>query len=495
MELAEHIAEHKPDLVLLGNVHGANISPFVLREVFERWPSLIVLHDLWWITGRCAYPGACELYRMGCDASCPTPDEPPKLAPNLIAGAWNSKRLLYRSERPPVLLGQSTWTVEMARSAFSGTDAPPIERISYGFPVDLFRPRDRRTCREMLDLPQDRFIILFPATVISDGRKGAVQVRSLVRKLRLPGLLFVALGHGTAEELDLSPDIFRVLGYVEDPNKIALIYAAADIIVAPSREETFGQIYVEAMASGTPAIGHGLTGTADALLDGMTGLTTMAPDADSLETAVTALYRDSTRRDAMAFWGRVHAENEWSLEACAQHFIAALRRLGLVDALELPHRIGLRRHPSKPQAVEDLNQSTNSWNPISGIGAREGPFPEHGLPTQYHWCLGPRAEIDLVVERPGRYLVLLDCMNRLFENQVVTLSIDGHPVAQASVPNRTNGDGFLVDAIIEVGQTRKRLEISFDKWREPDAGEQRPLAMVLQSVHVLPYQPIAGVNS
>jgi glycosyltransferase involved in cell wall biosynthesis len=490
MELARHIAEHEPDLVLLGNVHGANISPFVLSEVFDRWPSLIVLHDLWWVTGRCAYPGACERYRTGCDASCPTPDQYPQLAPNLIAGAWNSKRLLYRSTRPPVLLGQSAWTVEMARSAFSKTDAPPIERISYGFPVDLFRPRDRRACREMLDLPQDRFIVLFPASSIIDGRKGADQVRSLVRGLRLPGLLFVAIGHGASEELDLSPDIFRALGYIESPDKIALIYAAADIIVAPSSEETFGQIYVEAIASGTPAIGHGLTGTADALLDGMTGLTTLAPDAESLEAAVVTLYRDRVRRDAMAFWGRVYAENEWSSEACAQHLFAALRRLGLVDALGLPHRIGFQRGPSEPKAVEDLYQPTNSWRPVDGMSGLDGPYPEHGLPTQFHWCFGPRAEIDLLVEQPGRYLVLLDCMNRIFDDQVVTLSIDGHRVAQASLPNRTSGDGFLVDTIVELSETRNRLEISFDKWREPDAGEQRPLAMVLQSVHVLPLQPI-----
>ena len=489
-ELAGHIAEHEPDLVLLGNVHGAHIWPFVLREVFDRWPTLIVLHDLWWVTGRCAYPGPCERFRTGCDASCPTPDEFPKLAPNLIAGAWKSKRLLYRSTRPPVLLGLSSWTVEMARSAFSGTDVPPIERISLGFPVDLFRPRDRRACREILDLPQDRFIVLFSATSIIDERKGADQVRSLIRSLRLPGLLFVAIGLPASEQLDVPPDIFRALGYIEDPEKIALIYAAADIVVAPSREETFGQIYVEAIASGTPAIGHGLTGTADALLDGITGLTTIAPDAESLETAVTALYRDRTRRDAMAFWGRVHAENEWSLEACAQHFFAALRRLGLVDGLGLPHRIGLLRDHPEPEAVEDLYQPTDSWRPISGMGAREGALPEYGLLRQYHWCLGPKAEIDLLVERPGRYLVLLDCINRMFDDQVVTLSIDGHTVAQASLPYRTNGDGFLVDTIVELSQTRKRLEISFDKWHEPDVGEQRPLAMVLQSVHMLPFEPI-----
>src|SRR5438105_9882632 len=141
------------------------------------------------------------------------------------------------------------------------------------------------------------------------------------------------------------------------------------------------------------------------------------------------------------------------------------------------HRIGLRRGPSDPEAVGDLYQSTDSWRPVSGIGSREGPLPEYGLPTQFYWCLGPKAEIDLVVERPGRYLVLLDCINRWFDNQVMTLSIGGHPVAQAGLPNRTNGDGFLVDAIVELGQNRNRLEISFDKWREPAAGEQRPLAM------------------
>jgi glycosyltransferase involved in cell wall biosynthesis len=153
-------------------------------------------------------------------------------------------------------------------------------------------------------------------------------------------------------------------------------------------------------------------------------------------------------------------------------------------------RIELRHGPSEPEAVEDPYQSRNSWKPISGMGVREGPLPAHGPPRQFRWCLGPKTEIDLLVERPGQYLVLLDCVNRMFDNQVVTLSIDGHTVAQASLPNRTNGHSFLVDAIVELGQTRKRLVISFDKWHEPDADEQWPLAMVLQSVHILPFQPI-----
>jgi hypothetical protein len=341
----------------------------------------------------------------------------------------------------------------------------------------------------MLGLPQDRFIILFPASSITDGRKGGDQVRSLVRNLRLPGLLFIAMGHGTAEDLGVPPDLFRALGYVESPEKIAAVYAAADIMVAPSSEETFGQIYVEAIASGTPAVGHGLTGTADALLDGITGLTTLATDAESLENAVLALYRDSERRGAMSFWGRVYAENEWSLEACGQHFFSALRRLGLVDALGLAHKISFQRTTSEPEPVDDLHhQSTSTWKPVKGIGAPEGPLPEHGLPTPFQWCLGPKAMIELVVSTPGRYLVLLDCMNRMFDRQVVTLWMDGRSVAEVVLPKRTD-DGSFVDAIVELGHGPSQIEISFDKWREPVAGDPRPLAMVLQSVHIIPLPP------
>ena len=62
-----------------------------------------------------------------------------------------------------------------------------------------------------------------------------------------------------------------------------------------------------------------------------------------------------------------------------------------------------------------------------------------------HTSIGARKSPDAIAVRAAsRYLVLLDCMNRMFDNQVVTLSMNGHPVAQANLPNRTNGDGFLV---------------------------------------------------
>jgi hypothetical protein len=47
-----------------------------------------LMHDLWLLTGRCAYTAGCEKYLTGCDDTCPTPAEYPALDPAKIAEAW-----------------------------------------------------------------------------------------------------------------------------------------------------------------------------------------------------------------------------------------------------------------------------------------------------------------------------------------------------------------------------------------------------------------------
>ena len=104
----------------------------------------------------------------------------------------------------------------------------------------------------------------------------------------------------------------------------------------------------------------------------------------------------------------------------------------------------------------------------------------------FNWCLGPKAvDRSLIVDRPGRYLVIVDCMNCLFDSLAVTVSLDDHVVARTCLPNRIDG-GSLIDAIVELRQVRNALEFSFDKWHNPNSLEKRPLAMVLQTVHVVP---------
>jgi phosphatidylinositol alpha-1,6-mannosyltransferase len=60
------------------------------------------------------------------------------------------------------------------------------------------------------------------------------------------------------------------MGSVELP-KLIEVYRAADLFVMPSTGEGFGIAFLEAMASGTPAIGLDIGGARDALAAGELG--------------------------------------------------------------------------------------------------------------------------------------------------------------------------------------------------------------------------------
>jgi glycosyltransferase involved in cell wall biosynthesis len=475
--LEARIAEVRPDLVLFGNIHGARIEPVALAPILERWSCLVAMHDLWWLTGRCIYNGICEKYLTGCDADCPTPEEYPALAPDRIGRAWQDKRLLYAGPAAPVLLANSDWAEQRARSALAGSGAPPIERFRLGFPLDIFRPRDRRTCRERSGLPIDRFIVAVSATALLEPRKGAAQLRDLILRTELPGLLFVTIGHGDVGAFEVPEGRLLALGPVEEPERLAEIYAAADVLISPSTQETFGQVFVEAAACGTPVIGHDVTGVAEAVRHGVTGLLTTAPTADGLDAALLELYRRPALRHALAIWGRLHCENEWSYAACYHSLFTALRRTGLADRLKLPHKITFIAGEAPAAPVRGAE--SRLWRPGAGIGPLEGPYPEHGMLFAFQWCSGPESRFALSAGSAGRYLLIVEYQNIYFETLGLELRQGATVLDRARLEHTTGARSALAWFRVDLESGWQDLAFRFDRWRDPDAVEGRPLAMML----------------
>ncbi len=105
------------------------------------------------------------------------------------------------------------------------------------------------------------------------------------------------------------PDVC-FLGHQEG-DALAACYAGADVMVFPSRTDTFGLVMIEALASGTPVAAYPVPGPRDILTDGCGAM-----DAD-LDTAIAAaLTRD---RDACLERGR-----SFTWDASADQFLRAL---------------------------------------------------------------------------------------------------------------------------------------------------------------------------
>ncbi len=88
------------------------------------------------------------------------------------------------------------------------------------------------------------------------------------------------------------------LGYLTG-EKLANAYASADVFVFPSTTDTFGNVVLEAQASGLPVIVSDLGGPKELVEDGRTGFVTKAHDADDFARAIERMSSDSNLRARM----------------------------------------------------------------------------------------------------------------------------------------------------------------------------------------------------
>lgn len=109
-------------------------------------------------------------------------------------------------------------------------------------------------------------------------------------------------------------------GYVSD-EQLKDMYAACDIFVAPSRYESFGLIFIEAMASGKPVVGTRVGGIPEIIINGKNGLLFNNEDEAGLREALKTLIDDSALREKMGIESRKLIENKFNSKKMGVDFI------------------------------------------------------------------------------------------------------------------------------------------------------------------------------
>ena len=97
-------------------------------------------------------------------------------------------------------------------------------------------------------------------------------------------------------------------------DELSVEMGRADLLVLPSRLDSFGQVVLEAMACGTPALVTDQVGAAEAITDGVDGWIVPAGNADALASRLAACAEDRDRLSDMRPKARA-AAMAYSLEA------------------------------------------------------------------------------------------------------------------------------------------------------------------------------------
>ena len=203
-----------------------------------------------------------------------------------------------------------------------------IGRWDRGVDLERFSPGKRRPHNGQIQ-------VLYAGRLTREKGAGLLADSFLTARSRDPRLHLLLAGGGPEEDALRARlgDAATFLGWLSGDD-LAAAYASADIFLFCSETDTFGQVILEAQASGLPVVAVAAGGPAELVADGRSGRL-CSPHADEIADAVVSLAGSPDARERLARGGLAAvADRSW--EASLARLAAGWHRALTVSAENAP---------------------------------------------------------------------------------------------------------------------------------------------------------------
>ncbi|MDX2495079.1 MAG: glycosyltransferase family 4 protein [Desulfuromusa sp.] len=321
--VAQQVARLAPDIVHLHWLGAGFLRVETLRQLNK--PIIWTLHDSWAFTGGCHVPYECRRFEQSC-GNCPVLGSSSDT--DLSRRTWDRKARAWQGLNMTIV-APSRWLAECARSSSLLRNCR-VEVIPNGIETDVFQPHQKAAARHALGLPADRKIILFGAMHgAADPNKGFHYLVPALQHFgkNNPDALVLIFGTSEVEDMPELGMSKRFLGTVNDDHKLAKIYSAADLFVAPSLLENLPNTVMEAMACGVPCVAFDQGGLRDLIDHRETGYLARPYDVDDLVQGMEWVLNSDGPDADISIRTREKVVRNFSLESVARRYIELYREI------------------------------------------------------------------------------------------------------------------------------------------------------------------------
>jgi glycosyltransferase involved in cell wall biosynthesis len=184
-----------------------------------------------------------------------------------------------------------------------------VRKLRRGVDTDLFTP-DRRepALRGSWGVHGDAPVLLCVGRLAAEKSLGLALQAFRALQARIPAARMVMVGDGPRRGAlaDAYQDV--IFAGTQRGEALAAHYASADVFLFPSLTETFGNVVLEAMASGLAVVAFDRAAAQEHIANGISGLVVPELDARAFITSAYELGLDAEMRLTLGFNARIVAQ-------------------------------------------------------------------------------------------------------------------------------------------------------------------------------------------